>query len=94
MTIVEKLRAWADRLETTALPVAVIVAEARALADEAEKEAGAEVLAKAAELPAEPAAAELPAEPAAAELPAEDTNEAGAAGSSKRGKRHHDSDGN
>ena len=69
MTIVEKLRAWADRLETTALPVAVIVAEARALADEAEKEAGAE-LAKA-------------AEPAAAELPAEDTNEAGAAGSSK-----------
>jgi hypothetical protein len=85
MTIVEKLRAWADRLETTALPVAVIVAEARALADEAEKEAGAEVLAK---------AAELPAEPAAAELPAEDTNEAGAAGSSKRGKRHHDSDGN
>jgi hypothetical protein len=73
MTIVEKLRAWADRLETTALPVAVIVAEARALADEAEKEAGAE-LAK---------AAELPAEPAAAELPAEDTNEAGAAGSSK-----------
>ena len=76
MTIVEKLRAWADRLETTALPVAVIVAEARALADEAEKEAGAEVLAK------------------AAELPAEDTNEAGAAGSSKRGKRHHDSDGN
>jgi len=50
MTIVDKLRAWADRLETTALPVAVIVAEARALADDAEKEAAAEL--PAAELPA------------------------------------------